>query len=362
MKPKIFKPKRAIPIISGCIIILLICFGIIYFITKRFSNNLVENFEVSVVRGDITSSFNTNGTVKYIQQYNAGFDVISKITNIYSNIGDKVFKGQRLAKIDTIDLEIHVKNAEANLSTAKDQITILHQHYYNSDQNNTVYKNKEAAELRLNQANQALVNATLIAPFDGIVIAVNNKVGDTIIATGSNYSTDADSKLKSIITIADASSEQIELQLNEDDISNLSLNKFANITFSSIAEKIYTGKITKIDSYPTQTTNSIYYIAKVSIDNLDEKVKAGKNANVNIILNSKKNTLYLPISAVKTEGSERFVQLKKDQKISKVIVKTGLVSDQQIEIIDGLSEGDTVVSNFLSNFTSTSNPFGTPSN
>jgi len=85
MKPKIFKPKRAIPIISGCIIILLICFGIIYFITKRFSNNLVENFEVSVVRGDITSSFNTNGTVKYIQQYNAGFDVISKITNIYSN-------------------------------------------------------------------------------------------------------------------------------------------------------------------------------------------------------------------------------------------------------------------------------------
>ena len=78
-------------------------------------------------------------------------------------------------------------------------------------------------------------------------------------------------------------------------------------------------------------------------ENLDERFRIGMNGDAEIILDTRQKTLTVPIEAVKFENGDRYVDIIENKEVKKTKVTTGLESEREIEIIDGLQPGQLVI-------------------
>jgi RND family efflux transporter MFP subunit len=195
------------------------------------------------------------------------------------------------------------------------------------------------AQMALTKAQQTLDGVTLNAPFDGVIMAVNGKVGDT-----------ADTS--AFITIADLAHPQVSFYIDETDLDKLSLNETTQITFDAMPGKTYTGKVVRI--YPTVVTVSNYPAvqALAQIDLSGETnpptFPVGLSAAVDVVQSSAENVLLVPAAALRDlgNGSYSVFVLENGQPKLKVVT-VGLMDAVNAEIKSGLNEGDTVTTGVL---------------
>ncbi|MDO8668600.1 MAG: efflux RND transporter periplasmic adaptor subunit [bacterium] len=192
-------------------------------------------------------------------------------------------------------------------------------------------------ELSLQQKRNALIDAqtaladyTIRAPFDGVVAAVNAKVGDS--ASG-------------VITTIMTAQHIAEISLNEVDVAKIKIGNKATLTFDAIDGLDISGRVAEIDALGAVTQGVVTYNVKIVFDTQDSRVKSGMSANATIITNVKTDILLVPNSAVKTDsnGGSYVQTLDSAGQPQNVIVQIGLANDNSAEIISGLNEGDKVV-------------------
>jgi RND family efflux transporter MFP subunit len=187
------------------------------------------------------------------------------------------------------------------------------------------------AKLAVEQAQRNLENAKLVAPYDGVVSAVNYGVGDRASGTA--------------VTIVNLSLLQVKVTVAEVDVAKIKLGQTATMTLDALMGKTYNAKVIAISPVGTITQGVVNYTVTLEITNSDGSIKPGMTANLTIEVERRDNVLLIPTRAVTTKGTQKIVTVQsKGQPVTKVVT-VGLSNDTSVEIMDGLQEGDVVVIN-----------------
>ena len=246
-----------------------------------------------------------------------------RIKNLYVEVGDRVQKGQMLAKMDETQYLSTKLNYE-NTKTDFNRIKIL------NDSNNIAKQTYDQAKSGLDVLETSLKNLEentyLRAPFAGVISARNYEPGE-LFAGQAIYELVQISTLKALVEIPESYFPDVKQGMK----INLKTDTYADEVFPAVVEIVY----------PTIDEKSHTFSVKLRISNANQKLRPGMYVNTTLEM-GKENTLVAPYNAVqKLQGSdERYVFLAENGKAKRVVVKFGQRFDDNVEIIaDEIKEG-----------------------
>ncbi|MFH1129413.1 MAG: efflux RND transporter periplasmic adaptor subunit [Patescibacteria group bacterium] len=177
-----------------------------------------------------------------------------------------------------------------------------------------------------------LRDASIIAPFDGVVAKIDAKIGETINTE------------KIIVTLINPKGLQIKIDVPETDISKVSPDDLVEITLDAISEETYSGQIIEMDSGKTIIDGVVYYKIKILFEGDNTKIKSGMSGDATIQTEEKDNVLNVPQRAVISKNGKKYVRILDGKNVVEKEVVTGLRGSQgEVEIISGLIEGEEII-------------------
>ena len=169
----------------------------------------------------------------------------------------------------------------------------------------------------------------LTAPYDLVITSYS--VPDTKTkATSSNY-----------IEVQNLKDLSISLSINENEISNISLDQEVQISLTADSNKTYTGKITKIDSVGSYSASGTTFPVEVSLEN-DGNIKIGMSVSCVINIDELTDVLAVPINSVQINGDRRYVLVVENGETKEVDITTGVSNDEYVQVLSGLEGGETI--------------------
>ena len=214
----------------------------------------------------------------------------------------------------------------------------------------------------LADAREKLVDYTVRAPFDGVLIVNTDiKLGDPLGASTA---------VATIIT----KQRIAEISLNEVDVAKIKVSQKVNLTFDAISDLNLTGIVAEVDPLGTATQGVVSYNIKIIFDAQDDRVKPGMSVTASIITDVRQDVLMVPNAAIKSQGSTNYVEVLADEPATNQLsasalsssgitsatppkqqaVEIGLSNDSMTEIISNLQIGDRVVTRTIAPTTSQS--------
>lgn len=177
---------------------------------------------------------------------------------------------------------------------------------------------------------------TIRAPFAGTVSRLDIKIGEQ-------------AEIGTVVTGVIASGGyEVSVEVPESDIVNLIPGLPASITLDAYGEIIFPGTLASIDPGETEVDGVSMYRAKVLFSQEDERIRSGMTAAVSIEKSKVINTLRVPQRFITTDDSGSSVTILRDDEETNVPVVVGLKgSDGMVEVVTGVSEGDTLVGRFV---------------
>ena len=326
--------KRRIIII---LIIVAIIFGVRYWQAKR---NESEIDVASVKRGVVKEELILTGEIMADNYAKLSFPTSGKLSWIGTKEGDWVIKGQALASLDKTTLDTAYQMARNNLRKYEATVNRVHDDLKDKESTETYseIETRVTAEATkdyyydaLRAAQYNLRNATLIAPFEGLITYVAHPyAGVNVFMTNTE------------IELIDPSTIYLDVSADQSEINDLYLNQKVTIILDSFPEKEYEGEITFIGYTPKAGEVGTVYKIRVNFINLnkDEILRIGMTGDANFILKEKTDILYVPSGFVNTDKDGKYVQLEKAN--NKVYIETGIEGEETIEISGDISEGDSI--------------------
>lgn len=169
----------------------------------------------------------------------------------------------------------------------------------------------------------------LVAPYDCVISSYS--VPETLKqATSSNY-----------IEVKNLKDLTISLNVSENEISNISVDKEVQITLTADTSKIYTGKITKINSVGTYGTSGTTFAVTVAFEN-DGVAKLGMSVSCEIKIDELTDVVAVPINGVQENGSKKYVIVIENGEEKEVQIQTGLSDDEYVQVTEGLKGGEKI--------------------
>ena len=191
----------------------------------------------------------------------------------------------------------------------------------------------EQAKLDIQDLEDQIASAQLVAPFDGQVLSLNVKAGDTVAAYDA------------LGVVADPAKLEITAELSSDELSLMALEQQARITLRNRPGETFDGAVRQLP-YPyggTTIDTGDDTAAHIEITG-EVTLTVGELATVSIILQQKENVLWLPPAAIRTYQGRNFVVVQNaDGTQKRVDVLLGITTDERDEIVSGLSQGQIIV-------------------
>jgi HlyD family secretion protein len=392
-----------------------------WMVRRRFTESTVPTVRAETIeRRDLSSVVMASGTILPKRSVHISADTIGRVTRLAVEEGEFVKAGQFLLQIDPEALESAVQRGEAGLGAAREAvnstrvaISAARARYDMATQNRkrmaalfeeklvsreTVEQAEEeveirqaevqsreaemrAAEQRLEQeiaelrgARHHLSKVTIESPMNGLITQLNIDEGETVlVGTMNNPGT-------VLMTIADLSVIQAEMEVDESDVIDLRLGQPANVRIDALVGKAYPGQITKIGSSALRSANPFQASVQgkanfeviVTLDDEVPEARPGFSCSAEIITGTTKAATAAPIQAVTTRrsdlasgdgfedghrgigngnGAEGFaprdevegVFVVRDGRAWFTPIEIGLAGDIFFEVLAGLEEGDQVV-------------------
>jgi HlyD family secretion protein len=186
------------------------------------------------------------------------------------------------------------------------------------------------AEQSLAQAQLALEQATLTAPFGGVITSVDIVPGS--VASGS------------VARLVNRDPLHVDLKLSENDVAKVAKGMPVTLTIDALRGEPLTGTVTYIATAAETSSGVVTYEVRVSVDDPGEQVKIGMTANLDIVYATKDDALLVPNSALLPNGAGYAVQVPNaDGAVEEVPVTVGLSDGTSTEIVSGLSAGQAVI-------------------
>ena len=169
----------------------------------------------------------------------------------------------------------------------------------------------------------------LIAPIDGEVIVRAVEPGQTVTVNNT------------ILVLSDRLI--VKAQVDETDIGKVKLGQKAVVTLDAYPDIKVEGRVGHI-SYESKIINNVtIYEVDILPEKVPEVFRSGMTANVDIVIQEKKNVLLLPQEALIEEGNQKFVLVKTPRQVIRKKVITGLYDDRNVEILEGVSKEEVVL-------------------
>ncbi len=324
----------------------------------------VETARVQVLTPTQASTVLTATGYTYARSRAAvGAKIIGRVVELPVDEGDTIEAGDIIAVLDSEDLQASVRLAEASLNEARarladaerelvrqadlveDQLTSQALYDTAITQRDVAVAQVGTAEARLNAAQAQLDYTVVRAPIDGVVIERNIEVGEMVAPGGftSQQSTG------SIVRIADPTSLEVEADINESYIARLQLGQRASIRVDAVPDFEYSGSLRQI--VPTADRQRAVVQVKVRIDNIDVRLVPDMSCTVTFLEEGVDETelvqppkLLVPEQAIQYAGGAAFLFQVDDDVLRRTRVQLGEASDGRVEILEGVSGGETVVS------------------
>ena len=205
----------------------------------------------------------------------------------------------------------------------------------NSSQKDALYKNVEVAKLSEDIAAKNLETALtgINSEMNGIVTSVNAEAG-AMVAKGTP-----------IITIEDADNVKVDVEISKYDIGYISEGQRASVNISGVD---YDGTVSKINRFATGgTSDNAKVKVSVKINNPNDRVYLGIQADVVIFTEEKDNALTIPRESYYSDDTGEYVYAIENGTVEKKYIKTGIVNDEKVEVTGGLSEGCVVITDAI---------------
>lgn len=190
------------------------------------------------------------------------------------------------------------------------------------------------AELNLELAALRVENVTLLAPFDATVAVVT-------IVDGQAVSPGA----QPAFVLADLTAFHIDVGVDEIDIGRLIEGQLVEIEVDALPDFIIGGSVARIAPTARETAGVVSYIVTVEVDPTDAPIRAGMNSIVNVITEIRDDVLVIPNRMIRIDRStgRSYVNVLRGDQAFEVEIVTGLRSDLESEVLQGLNEGDVLV-------------------
>lgn len=173
-------------------------------------------------------------------------------------------------------------------------------------------------------------NPVVVSDYDGYIVSLD-------VLEGMPYEKD-----QQFCTIADATSLELKVEIDELDIDGVEVGQKASVVFDAFEDETYDGTVEKISGVGNNIGGVTTYTVTIAMEG-NTHLKNAMSATATIELESKDNVLLIPVDAVETVGDEKYVQAVNGEDTVEVPVTLGLINDEYAEVTEGLSNGDQVV-------------------
>jgi HlyD family secretion protein len=336
-----------------------------------------------VTRGDLIQMVTATGQLNPVTNVQVGSQISGTIAKLFADFNSSVSAGQVVAQIDPATYQAAVHQTEADLANSKAALELAQVNARRAEQ---LFQNKlipqsdyDQAQASLHQAEANvqlkaaalerarvdLARCTIYSPVDGTVISRSVDVGQTVAASLS---------APVLFQIAnDLTKMQINASVAEADIGNVEEGQDVEFTVDAFPNRAFHGKVVQVRNSPVTVQNVVTYDTIVGVENPELKLKPGMTANVSIIIARRDDALKIPNSALRYRppdtagastnaapargnwkrkrdptGSARTVYVLAGNKPQPVSIKTGISDGIFTEVLDGLKEGDLVITSATS--------------
>jgi HlyD family secretion protein len=357
----------------------------------------------TVTRGPITQAVTATGTLNPVVNVQVGSQVSGNIQKLFADFNSQVKAGQIVAQIDPALFQATVTQAEGDVANAQAGLELAK---VNANRTQELFTKKNSSQADLDQAMATLHqgeanvkikqgaldkakadldHCRIESPIDGIVISRSVDVGQTVAAS---------LQAPVIFTIAnDLAKMQIDSNVAEADVGVVTIDQGVDFTVDAFPMRTFHGKVVQVRNAPITVQNVVTYDTVIGVNNEDLKLKPGMTANVSIVISQKDNVLqiknaalrYRPPDATPAESrppsspgtrsaggrsaagrekksGERTIYIFSGGRPKPVQIKTGISDGIVTEVVDGLKEGDRVVTAELTSASASGtpppNPFG----
>lgn len=277
----------------------------------------------AVERGSVVSIVSATGTINPVVSVQVGSQVSGMIKSLHADFNSRVKAGDVVAVIDPEPFKARRDQAASNLEMARANVaraktdgaqrkreldrvrSLIDQNYVSQNDVDVAVTNAQGAEAQvhvaeaqvrqaeaaLNSAELELKYTTIRSPVDGIVVARNIEVGQTVAASFAT---------PNLFLIAlDLTKMQVDTNVSESDIGGLAEGKDATFTVDAYPGVRFSGTIRQVRLAPINVQNVVTYNVVVAVDNQDLRLKPGMTANVSIVVAQKDQVLKVPNAALR---------------------------------------------------------------
>lgn len=351
------KKKIVIPIIVVLILAVII---IVLLGGKKKAKELKY---VPVKRGDISEKALAVGTLEPEQEIKVKSTIPGIVSKVLFKVGDAVAKDSPLFKISPNPTPLEYVETRRNMEVAE---VILSRLQSERDRNTKLFQSKLISQSQMESAeaqyNQALlryrmakekfellekgqiqmasrnIDSIIKAPISGIMLSLNAHEGDPIVPL-TNFQPGTE-----LCSIADMEKILFKGTVDEIDVGKLVPGMETEIQIGALAEKKIRGTLQRIFPKARKEGNATLFDVEIFLGEAPGIIlRAGYSATAYVKIQEHKGVLIVPERLILSEGEKRYVEVKQNDTISKVDVKTGLSDGLNIEILEGLKEGDLIV-------------------
>jgi membrane fusion protein (multidrug efflux system) len=290
---------------------------------------------VVLKKQSLTDKFISTGTTIPDEEVDLSFESSGKIVNIYFHEGTHVKKGDLLAKINDKPLQAELQKLEAQIPLAKERVfrqgTLLKKDAVSQEAYEQVTTELEKLMADIELVKSKILQTELRAPFDGII-------GLRLVSEGA-YTTPS----TIVANLTKISPLKIEFSIPERYVSDVS--EGTNISFymeesNGMIQK-HNAKVYAVESKVALETRSLK--VRALYPNTNEAILPGRYLSVEITRREIKDALAIPSEAVIPEMGKNIVYLYKGGEAKSAEIITGLRTENQVQALEGLNPGDTVI-------------------
>jgi RND family efflux transporter MFP subunit len=316
---------------------------------------------------------NASGYVVAQRKAAVASKVTGQLVSLYVEEGSRVKKGEVIARLENNDVTAARDQAKANLNAARYNLeqakAELHDATLSFNRNKDLIEHGyisqaeyDASEARYKKANAAVeaaeaavkantaalqganvaIEYTLIrAPFDAVVLTKNADIGDIVTPIGAAANAKA-----AVVTVADMSSLQVEVDVSESNIHQVKVGQPCEIQLDALPDSRFRGEVHMI--VPTADRTKATVLVKIRFIDKDNRILPEMSAKASFLSREVKSDEQKPRTALNsasliTRDGKQFVFLIKANKVVKTPITTGAKLGDMIEVLSGAKAGDRVV-------------------
>ncbi|MGI8437927.1 MAG: efflux RND transporter periplasmic adaptor subunit [Chthoniobacterales bacterium] len=285
--------------------LLLVIFGV-----RRCSKGDEAAYQTAAVtRGPITQVVTATGTLNPVLNVQVGSQVSGIIDKLFADFNSNVKAGEKIAQIDPATFQAAVTQAEGDVASAQAQLELAR---LSAGRTASLFAKQNSAQQDVDQATATLHQAeanvkikqgaldkaktdldrcTILSPIDGTVISRSVDVGQTVAAS---------LQAPVIFTIAnDLTKMQIDANVAEADVGAVEVDQAVDFTVDAFPARTFKGKVVQVRNAPITVQNVVTYDTVIAVDNADLKLKPGMTANVSIVIAHREDVLKMSNAALR---------------------------------------------------------------